>query len=186
MMRTYGPEEIQGVRVKKLLNFIDERGVIKKITPGSTFGDEPSTILISSNNIAGAIRGFHFQIQPFAEKKLITCLRGSVFDAIIDLRVESSTFMKVAVIELSEENSFQLSLPIGIAHGFQSLSDNSVVHYCLTSEYSAPHAMAINPINEFNDLWPLTEKILNKKDIAGLNLHEAVNRFTKSQLSQNL
>jgi dTDP-4-dehydrorhamnose 3,5-epimerase len=186
MMHTGGPEEIQGVRVKKLLNYIDERGVIKKITPNSTFGDEPSTILISSNNVAGAIRGFHFQIQPFAEKKLITCLRGSVFDAIIDLRVDSITFMKIAVIELSEENSLQLSLPIGIAHGFQSLSDNSVVHYCLTSEYSAPHAMVINPINEFKDLWPLTEKTLSKKDIAGLNLNEAVNKFTKSQLNKNL
>jgi dTDP-4-dehydrorhamnose 3,5-epimerase len=82
----------------------------------------------------GTWRGFHFQVHPFQETKLIRCVQGRIFDYVLDLRKESSTFLKIFNIELSKENQKMLFIPKGFAHGFLTLEDNSELIY-LHDEY---------------------------------------------------
>ena len=91
---------------------------------------------VSINRRAGTVRGLHFQWPPSREGKLIRCVRGAVFDAIVDLRPDSSTFLSHFTVELSEDNQVSLYVPEGFAHGFQSLRDDSELLYQMTDFYA--------------------------------------------------
>jgi dTDP-4-dehydrorhamnose 3,5-epimerase len=92
---------------------------------------------LSFNRARGTVRGLHFQWPPSCEAKLIRCVRGAVFDAIVDLRPDSSTFLEHFSVELSEDNQVNLYVPEGFAHGFQSLRDDSELLYQMTDFYSS-------------------------------------------------
>ena len=83
----------------------------------------------SFTNKTATIRGMHYQLPPFAEIKLVRCIAGAVFDVIIDLRKGSSTFLQWFGIELSAENKKMIYIPVGFAHGFQTLTDNCELIY---------------------------------------------------------
>ena len=83
----------------------------------------------SYTNKKGTVRGMHYQLPPFAEVKLVTCIAGAVFDVIIDLRKKSETFLHWIGFELSAENKKMIYIPEGFAHGFQTLSDNCELIY---------------------------------------------------------
>ena len=87
----------------------------------------------------GTVRGMHYQLPPHAEMKLITCLRGKIFDVAIDLRKDSPTFLQWQSEILSEENQRTFCIPEGFAHGFQTLTENCELVYFHTAAY-APHA----------------------------------------------
>jgi dTDP-4-dehydrorhamnose 3,5-epimerase len=89
-----------------------------------------------SESIKGVIRGLHYQLDPFAQTKLVRVLAGTVFDVVIDLRKGSSTFGKWFGVELSEGNKHQLLVPKGFAHGFSTLSDKAVLHYKTDNYYN--------------------------------------------------
>src|SRR5262245_4353691 len=91
----------------------------------------------SVTNKKGTIRGLHFQKPPMAEIKLVKCIAGKVFDVIIDLRKQSSTFLKWFAVELSAKNKKMLYIPEGFAHGFQCLEDHCELIYH-HSEYYTP------------------------------------------------
>jgi len=113
----------------------------------------------------GAIRGLHFQRPPHAEMKLVRCIRGAVYDVIVDIRKSSPTFLKWFGIELSAENMKMLCIPEGFAHGFQVLEDNSEVIYLVTNFYSPKCEMGLNyadPLLEID--WPLTVTDISEKD----------------------
>src|SRR5258705_7064902 len=95
----------------------------------------------SVTNKKGAIRGMHFQMPPFSEIKMVKCIAGSVYDVIIDLRKESSTFLKWVGVELSAKNKKMFYIPEGFAHGFQCLEDNCELIYH-HSEFYKPGAEA--------------------------------------------
>jgi dTDP-4-dehydrorhamnose 3,5-epimerase len=122
----------------------------------------------------------HFQIEPFAEEKLITCIQGSIFDVIVDLRPHSLTYGKWASFELSATNSLQLYLPKGVAHGFQTLVPDSIVHYCLSSTYSRESSFAINPFGDLEIPWPIKKSIFSERDASGLSLSEAGQKYSLS------
>ena len=84
----------------------------------------------------GTVRGLHFQYSPHAETKLITCLRGAVFDVAVDIRMGSPTFLTWVGMELSAENNEMILIPEGCAHGFQTLSDGSELLYVHTAPYA--------------------------------------------------
>jgi dTDP-4-dehydrorhamnose 3,5-epimerase len=114
----------------------------------------------------GVIRGLHFQIQPFAQGKLITCIQGAIFDVVVDIRPNSPTFGKWESVELSAENPRAWYVPEGFAHGFQALADASRILYKCTEEYSKEHEGGI--LYSDSDLrvsWPLPSPILSKKDL---------------------
>ncbi len=115
----------------------------------------------------GTIRGLHFQINPFAQAKLIRVLQGTILDVVVDLRSKKSSFGKVFSVELSEKNKKQLLIPEGFAHGFSVLSETSVVSYKINNIYSPDSERAI----KFNDKllnidWKIEDEkvIVSEKD----------------------
>ena len=122
----------------------------------------------------GVLRGLHYQIEQ-AQGKLVRVTRGSVFDAVVDLRKSSPTFGQWAGVELSEENSRQLWIPPGFAHGFLVTSDSADFLY-KTTDYYAPQferSLAWNDPTVGVE-WPLagTAPQLSAKDVAGKPLAE--------------
>ena len=113
----------------------------------------------------GTIRGMHYQLPPYSEIKLIRCIRGRVFDVIIDLRKDSPTFLKYHAVELSEQNMLSYYIPEGFAHGFQTLEDDSQLIYHHTAFYVPGHEAGIR----YNDPligidWPLPVTVITDKD----------------------
>lgn len=89
----------------------------------------------------GTVRGMHYQQPPHAEMKLVTCIRGEVWDVVVDLRASSLTFLHWHAETLSAENKLALLIPEGFAHGFQSLADDVELIYCHTAAHN-PEAEA--------------------------------------------
>ena len=94
---------------------------------------------------SGAVRGMHFQFPPHAEMKLVSCIRGEVFDVAIDLRRGSPTFLKWFGANLSADNGHALLIPEGFAHGFQALTENCELLYLHSCAYHAASESAVNP-----------------------------------------
>lgn len=92
---------------------------------------------VSHNVRAGTLRGLHFQAAPHEETKVVSCARGGIYDVVVDLRPASPTFKRWLGIELTAENRRLLYVPAGVAHGFQTLVDDTDVHYVI-SEFYAP------------------------------------------------
>lgn len=172
--------DIEGVRIIESKSGSDSRGTFLKIQPSLQFQDGLDSVAASINPRAGTIRGLHFQIPPYAEEKIVTCIQGSVFDVIVDIRPRSKTFGKCATFELNAKNRLQVYLPMGIAHGFQTLQPDTIIHYCLSATYSAEHAFSIDPIGELSINWPLKDFLISEKDAIGLSFSIAVNKYAQS------
>lgn len=113
----------------------------------------------------GIIRGLHFQFPPFAETKLVRCVRGAVLDVFVDIRPNSSTFGQWDSIELSEANQKMIFIPRGFAHGFCTLTDESEVLYKVDNVYNREHEGGL--LWSDTDLgisWPAEAPILSEKD----------------------
>lgn len=172
--------EIEGVRVTESISASDSRGTFIKIQPSLEFHNGLDSVATSINPRIGTIRGLHFQIAPYAEEKIVTCIQGSVFDVIVDIRSESKTFGKCATFELSAKNRVQVYLPIGIAHGFQTLQPNTIIQYCLGASYSSESAFSIDPFGELGINWPLKEFLIAEKDASGLSFSIAAEKYAKA------
>jgi dTDP-4-dehydrorhamnose 3,5-epimerase len=90
---------------------------------------------ISFNRRKGTLRGMHYQVAPHAEKKVVRCTRGAIYDVILDLRPESPTFKQWFAAELTAENYRMLYIPVGFAHGLQTLADDTEVFYLMSESY---------------------------------------------------
>jgi len=113
------------------------------------------------------VRGLHFQTPPFAQDKLIWVLRGRIFDVAVDLRRSSPTFGQHVHFELSSDNSRQLLVPIGFAHGFCTLEPNTEVVYKVTNYYSRVHDCGVAwDDSDIKIKWPIkkAEAMLSDKD----------------------
>lgn len=116
---------------------------------------------------AGTIRGMHFQRPPCNEMKLVSCLRGKVWDVALDLREGSPTFLKFFATELSLDNARALLIPEGVAHGFQALEDNCEILYMHSCSYSPSADDGLNPMDPLLGLpWPLPVTMISEKDRA--------------------
>jgi dTDP-4-dehydrorhamnose 3,5-epimerase len=114
----------------------------------------------------------HFQEKPFEETKIVRCVKGKIFDVIIDLRSNSKTYKKWISIELNSNDLKMIYIPEGFAHGFQTLEDNTEVMYQMSNWFSPEHAKGIRwNDQEFDIKWPINEPIISKKD----QLHELQN-----------
>jgi len=120
----------------------------------------------------GVLRGLHLQ-WPNPQGKLVSVLRGEVFDVAVDVRAGSPTFGRWAAARLSDENKRQLWIPPGFAHGFQVVSDDALFSYKCTEYYHPEHEATVawdDP--ELAIAWPLTNPTLSAKDRAGVRLRE--------------
>ena len=113
----------------------------------------------------GVLRGLHFQKEPYAQAKIVRCIRGEIYDVAVDLRKNSPTFGKYVGVNLSEDNRYQLYVPGGCAHGFLVLSDAAEVIYKVDNVY-APDCEGGLIWNDpdVNIPWPSDKPILSQKD----------------------
>jgi dTDP-4-dehydrorhamnose 3,5-epimerase len=120
---------------------------------------------LSSTKKKGTIRGMHFQKLPKAEDKIVQCIKGSVYDVVVDLRKDSLTYGHWVAEELSEENKKMFLIPKGFAHGFQTLTDNCELLYFISEFYSPGYATGVCWNDPFlNIKWPIENHVLSEKD----------------------
>lgn len=129
---------------------------------------------VSSKNV---IRGMHFQAPPKAQKKIVQCLSGVVYDVVIDLRRNSSTYLKKEVITLNSADPKMLYLAPGIAHGFLSLTENSLIYYKVDQGYDSKLDIGILWDSIGID-WPVKEPILSDRDRKFKRLDEFITPFS--------
>lgn len=122
----------------------------------------------------GSVRGLHYQMPPHAEMKLVSCIRGEVWDVAVDLRTSSSTFLQWHAEQLSADNGHAVLIPEGFAHGFQTLTDDCELLYLHTAAY-APQAEAGLRFDEprIHIAWPLDVAEISKRDQTHAFLSEA-------------
>lgn len=121
---------------------------------------------ISYNKQKGTLRGLHYQTAPYYEAKLVHCIKGSIYDVIVDLRENSKTFKKWISVELSEMNKKMIYIPERFAHGFLTLEDDTEVFYQMSEFYHQEYARGVRwDDKSFNVKWPYMEKyIISNKD----------------------
>lgn len=113
----------------------------------------------------GTVRGMHFQRPPHAEMKLVSCIRGEVWDVAIDVRTGSSTFLQWHAERLSAVNGCALLIPAGFAHGFQTLCDDVELLYCHSAAYAPANEAGLNPLDTCLAIaWPLPVGALSARD----------------------
>ncbi|MFX1363487.1 MAG: dTDP-4-dehydrorhamnose 3,5-epimerase [Promethearchaeota archaeon] len=161
---------LDGLYIIKLEPIQDERGRFQRIF----CKDELNKIILKKNIVQinhsitkqkGTVRGLHFQFPPKAEIKIITCLRGSVFDVSVDLRKNSPTFLKWHSEILSSDNKKVFFIPEGYAHGFQTLEENSELLYLHTEFYSPENEGGIRYDDpKINIEWPIEITLVSKRD----------------------
>lgn len=120
---------------------------------------------ISFNKKRGTLRGMHYQIAPYGEAKLVWCIKGAIYDVIIDLRPYSETFRQWVSIDLTAENKKLLYIPKGFAHGFLTLMDNTEVFYLMSEFYVHESARGIRWDDPaFQVHWPTEVIVISEKD----------------------
>ncbi len=113
----------------------------------------------------GTVRGMHFQLDPFTEIKMLRCIAGSVFDVIIDLRKDSSTFLQWFGTELSAQNKKMLYIPAGFAHGFQTLTDDAELIYHHTQFYTPVAEAGLRYDDKaIGIVWPMAVSEISERD----------------------
>ena len=122
-------------------------------------------INLSHTKSKGMIRGLHFQRPPYAEKKLVSCTLGEVWDVAVDLRANSKTFLQWHAEILSGKNGYSLLIPEGFAHGFQALSDEVEMLYLHSEDYQPTSESGLNPNDPMLNIpWPLEVLDLSLRD----------------------
>lgn len=162
--------EIEGARIIDPTPYEDVRGRFMRAWCVREFAEHGLEFLPLQSNMgfstqAGTIRGMHLQIAPALEAKLVRCTSGSVFDVMVDLRRESSSYGRWYGAELSADNGRMLYVPEHCAHGFQALEDCSEIYY-LTSAMYAPDAVRGVRFNDpaFGISWPLAVSVISDQD----------------------
>lgn len=113
---------------------------------------------ISFNRRKGTLRGMHYQTAPHAEAKLVRCTMGAIYDVILDLRPDSATLKQWVAVELTADNHRMLYIPEGLAHGFQTLADDTEVFYQMSEFYHPENVWGVRWDDpEFGIRWPLNE-----------------------------
>ena len=180
LVPTINSTEIEGVKLIQPSNSVDSRGRFIKFNSEGMLQSKLGSVAVSINPYVGTVRGLHLQIEPFAEEKLVSCIQGSTFEVIVDIRNDSKSFGKVATFELSQENALQVYIPKGVAHGFQTLLPETIVHYFLTSQYSPDFSYSIDPFGDLGINWPIEELSVSDKDSRGLTFTSAAQLYAES------
>ena len=140
----------------------DSRGVFIKTFNYSLFREHGLHFDLKeqffSYSSRGVIRGMHFQVPDMHNDKIVFCPQGEIFDVIVDMRVDSPTYGEHVSFVLSPKKNNCIYIPEGVAHGFQSLQDNSIVIYNVSSEYSADHDDGIM-YDSIGIDWPIKNSI---------------------------
>jgi dTDP-4-dehydrorhamnose 3,5-epimerase len=164
------PTELPGATIVEVQRREDPRGWFTRTYCAREFAEHGlPTHMVQTNmsltRSAGTLRGMHFQRGPDAEDKLVHCVRGAIWDAIVDIRPESPTYCRWIGVELSEANGRMLLVPKGFAHGFVTLTDDAAVTYQVSAFY-APQSEggARHDDPAFGIRWPVPVREMSDKD----------------------
>jgi dTDP-4-dehydrorhamnose 3,5-epimerase len=161
--------DISGLLLIKPAVFSDDRGVFYETysQPKYTSLGLPSDFLQDNESISkkNVLRGLHFQCPPYDQGKLVRVIKGKAIDVAVDIRKDSPTYGKHVMVELSEENKNQFWIPAGFAHGFLSLTDETIFSYKCTNVYNkeAESGIIWNDV-DLNINWGISQPIVSEKD----------------------
>lgn len=161
---------LSGAYLIELDKKADERGFFARAFCEQEFSQHGLTTHICQVNNSlsthkGTLRGMHYQLAPKSETKIVRCLRGALYDIILDLRPDSSTFGKSFGSELTAENRRLLYVPRGFAHGFITLMDNTEALYFVDEFYSPEYERGVRYNDQkFRIEWPLEPIVISEKD----------------------
>lgn len=160
--------ELKGVYIIKNDIFTDIRGTFTKTYNEDLFNKfsictdfKESYYTISKKDV---IRGMHFQKPPYDHNKLIYVPKGKIQDVILDLRQNSSTYRKVISVELTDSNGYSVYIPKGLAHGFKSLEDDTIVVYQVSTVYNANYDSGVR-WDSFGMDWNTDKPIISDRDM---------------------
>jgi dTDP-4-dehydrorhamnose 3,5-epimerase len=168
----FEPTQIAGAVVIRPQRMEDERGFFARIyceRELAEHGIDPRLVQhsLSYNRLRGTLRGMHFQTEPHAENKLVSCNRGSIYDVIIDLRAESPSYRRWIAVTLTADGQEALFVPKGCAHGFITLSDETTVEYKISEFYAPGFAEGLRFDDPaFGIDWPLAPVVISSRDLA--------------------
>lgn len=171
---------------------IDERGFFMRVYDEEIFKKNGLNRLWVQENHSrsekkGIIRGLHFQLPPWAETKLIRCIRGVVYDVFVDLRKDSTSFGKWGSVELAEEKHNMVYIPRGFAHGFCTLTEESEVVYKVDNPYTpAAEGGLLWNDTDLAITWPVTQPLLSEKDTRNLTLKEFIRKHKYIDMKDQL
>ena len=162
--------ELSGLKLVELERMVDERGYFARTFCSEEFvahGLETNFVQesVAFNGSAGTVRGMHYQRSPGDEIKLIRCTRGAVHDIVVDIRVQSPTYLRSFSMRLDAEGGTALYVPKGFAHGYQSIEDNTEMLYAISS----PHRPELATGLRWDDpalgiAWPLAVAGISARD----------------------
>jgi dTDP-4-dehydrorhamnose 3,5-epimerase len=162
--------ELNGAWLVEALPMSDERGSFGRTFCVNEYREHGLETVFVQHSASHSVkkytlRGMHFQTEPHAEIKVVSCIRGAIMDTIIDLRPHSPNYRRWAAYELTDSNNRQLYIPKGFAHGFQTLRDDTIVSY-LISEFYHPQASTGVRFDDpaFGIDWPAKPAVLSEKD----------------------
>lgn len=167
--------KIKGVYIIELEPREDKRGYFARVFAKEELRKKGISFSIvhinrSLSKEKGVIRGLHYQRPPHAEDKIIQCLRGKIFDVVVDIRRNSKTYGQWAGHVLDPKSKKMLLVPKGCAHGFQTLEEDSLVEYFVTEYYSPKYEEGIRYTDpNFGIDWPIKTAIVSEKDRSWLD-----------------
>jgi dTDP-4-dehydrorhamnose 3,5-epimerase len=157
---------LKGAFIIELEKIVDDRGFFSRAWCQKEFeahGLNPNVVQcnLSFNTSKGTLRGMHYQIAPHEEAKIVRCIRGKVYDVIIDLRLKSPTYLQWIGVEISSENRKMLYVPENFAHGYLTLADNTELFYQVSHFYSPESESGIRWNDRtVNIKWPQTNGLI--------------------------
>jgi len=161
---------LKGAYIIEIEKFEDNRGFFARTFCEHEFKDKGLNTKYVQSNISfnkkrGTLRGMHMQVSPYSEIKLVRCIRGAIFDVVIDLRKESRTYSKWISVELTAEDHQMLYVPEGFAHGYQTLQYDTEIHYQVSDFYEPKSEQGVRYDDPaFGINWPLDVSVISEKD----------------------
>lgn len=161
--------DLAGVVLEAPQRHEDGRGSFDKLYDGGGLGSITATQLCTSfNRVSGTVRGLHVQLAPHLERKSLWCTSGQLFDVLVDTREEEPTYGSWAAVRLTAAEPRLLRLPPGIAHGYQTLLDNTAVAYLIDGTFSPSSARTIRWDDASLGIeWPLPVSMISESDRGG-------------------
>jgi len=162
--------DIPGAALVRLDRKADKRGFFARTFCVHEFAaaglpTEVAQASISYNERRGTVRGLHFQWPPSREAKLVRCLRGEIFDVLLDLRPGSAAYLEHRTLRLDEETRDAVFIPHGVAHGFQTLAERTEVLYQMTDFFAADLNAGVRWSDPaFAIHWPLPVSVISERD----------------------
>ena len=169
--------KFSGLKIIKGITHYDKRGYFREIFKDNFFKNKKLIFCSVSNSKKNVIRGLHFQ-KKFQQDKLVSVIKGKIFDVVVDLRKKSKTYGKHYSITLSDRNSTSLLIPGGFAHGFCGLKNDNLVFYGFTNYRSKKDEIGILWNDKVLKIkWPTTNPIISNKDKNNITFEKYENLY---------